>query len=68
VLSRPTDHGLQEGVWYCVDADEAIIDVYGSHTLAGVFGCGAEHLGTLQSALANRGLFDKTTLGSLLIE
>jgi hypothetical protein len=60
VLSQPIEHGLLEGVWYCADADEAILDAYGSHTLAGVFGCAVEHLGTLQNAFADRGLFDKT--------
>ena len=57
VLADPTGHGLQEGVWYCVDADEGMIERFGSHTLAGVLGCGPEHLGTLRNALEMSHLF-----------
>ena len=56
VLSRPVDHGLVSGVWYAMNADAALIESYGSHTLAGIFGCGAEHLSALRDALSSAGI------------
>ena len=56
VLSRPVDHGLVSGVWYALNADAALVESYGSHTLAGIFGCGAEHLSALRDALSSAGI------------
>ena len=55
VLSAPVSHGLNAGVWYCADADEAMIEQFGSRTLAGIFGCGTEHLPVLRDVLSGAG-------------
>ena len=56
VLSHPTAHGLQPGVWYCVDADEWMSKSFGAHTLAGVFGCSPDDPKPLVEALESNGL------------
>ena len=50
VLEEPQEHGLSEGRWYAVDADEALLEGHSVHTLAGVFGCSLQDLHVLQRA------------------
>ena len=56
VLEEPQEHGLSEGRWYAVDADEALLEGHSMHTLAGVFGCSLQDLHVLQRAFESNGL------------
>ena len=56
VLEEPQEHGLSEGRWYAVDADEALLEGHSVHTLAGVFGCSLQDLHVLQRAFESNGL------------
>ena len=57
VLSRPMEHGLVSGVWCAMDAGERLVSSHGAHTLAGIFGCGPDHLPALRDALSAAGVF-----------
>ena len=66
VLEEPQEHGLSEGRWYAVDADEALLEGHSVHTLAGVFGCSLQDLHVLQRAFESNGLVARgTPLGAL---
>ena len=55
------EHGLSEGRWYAVDADEALLEGHSMHTLAGVFGCSLQDLHVLQRAFESNGLVSRGT-------
>ena len=61
VLEEPQEHGLSEGRWYAVDADEALLEGHSVHTLAGVFGCSLQDLHVLQRAFESNGLVSRGT-------